>query len=331
MIVEPDFLNHWKTRTFVAAVMGYCKTQWKPTENPNVTQWETQPFPTDGPVGILLRLWAHCQQRKASRFDKMTPLTLAAICEWQGDPEWLMETLEEVGFVDREGSQVVAHDWDEANAKLVRNWRNGMKGGRPKNEPKNPKETQAKPKRNREEKRREEKSTPLPPSEGGDAGSSSREGEDSDGREPEAKTPPPGEDLPFRMENDAAPAGGLPSRAELKKASRAEKKRKRVERMLPMMRDLGGLIPGRSGERAWTWEEYEALLDLSPLDPEDVAVVAEYYRADLPGEKDFRRRDLLTLLNNWNGDVPKCRQRIKELGASAGGGPQGLKVHVIGG
>jgi hypothetical protein len=32
-----------------------------------------------------------------------------------------------------------------------------------------------------------------------------------------------------------------------------------------------------------------------------------YYHAKIAGEKDYRRRDLLTLLNNWTGELDRAR------------------------
>jgi len=324
MIVEPDFLNHWKTRTFVAAVMDYCETQWKPNANPNETQWQTQPFPMDGPVGILLRFWAHCHQRKTSHFNRLTPLMLSAICEWRGSADWLMETLQEVGFLDIDGAEVVAHDWDETNATMIRNWKNGKLGGRPKKGTETQTKPSGEPKDNRIEGNRIEGSTPPTPSGWVDS-SSLDSGGSGDGHTERAENSSP------LMGNDDAEKNNilraaLPSAAAMKRATRSEMKRRTVEPVLPMMQDLGGLPPGRSAKRAWTWEEYGALLELCPLDPEDVAVVAEYYRARLSKEKDFRRRDLITLLNNWHGDVGKCRQRLKELVSD---GAQGPRVHVL--
>ena len=46
------------------------------------------------------------------------------------------------------------------------------------------------------------------------------------------------------------------------------------------------------------------------LDEEDIALVERYYAEKLPREKDFRRRDLLTLLNNWPGEVDRARGRF---------------------
>lgn len=45
------------------------------------------------------------------------------------------------------------------------------------------------------------------------------------------------------------------------------------------------------------------------VNPDDLAAVEAYYRASASGpkDKDYRRRDLATLLNNWNGEVDRAR------------------------
>lgn len=42
--------------------------------------------------------------------------------------------------------------------------------------------------------------------------------------------------------------------------------------------------------------------------PEDIDLLEKFYTAKIPhGEKDIRRRDLFTLLNNWQGELDKAR------------------------
>lgn len=145
MIVEPDYFGHWKTRMLVGL------TQAKPSEI------------------CPLKLWAFCQQRRAFQFKNMTPGKLKAICEWDGCPDLLWEAMHEAGFVRDEDGLLVVHDWDTVNAQLVRNWKNGAKGGRPKKTQKepsdNPSETQKEPSDNPEltDKSRVDKSRVLPP------------------------------------------------------------------------------------------------------------------------------------------------------------------------
>ena len=108
MIVQPDFPDHYKTRLFV-----------------DLTGDPAAPI-------MILRLWAHCQNRRMWRFRNLTADALKAICRADAlDASRLHEILVQVGFVDLEGDEVVVHDWDQVNGSLLRNWSNGKKGGRP--------------------------------------------------------------------------------------------------------------------------------------------------------------------------------------------------------
>jgi hypothetical protein len=141
VIVDPDFMDHWRTG-MVADAIG-------------------DPM---APVYIL-RLWAHCQERKSDRF-VMPTRGLKAQCKAPVDAELFEAALIEAGFVERNGAELIVCGWAEKNASLIAAWSNGNKGGRPKKEPKeNPRETQEEPSENpsatqakpiREEKRREE-------------------------------------------------------------------------------------------------------------------------------------------------------------------------------
>lgn len=138
MIVDPDFLDHWRTRMVVDALGG---DELAPT--------------------YLLRLWAHCQTRKSDRF-AMPPAGLKAQCRYQGDAMALEKALTDAGFVRREGDTLHVLGWAEQNASLLAAWENGGKGGRPpkpRENPRvqdeeptgNPEETQGKPDANPDE------------------------------------------------------------------------------------------------------------------------------------------------------------------------------------
>lgn len=107
MIVDPDFVDHWKTRTLVA-LLGDDEA---------------------APVYVI-RLWAHCQNRKTWVFDLPTP-ALKAICRYTGDADKFESAMRECGFVSREGIAVTVVGWDQYNASLIAAWANGNKGGRP--------------------------------------------------------------------------------------------------------------------------------------------------------------------------------------------------------
>jgi hypothetical protein len=153
VIVDPDFLTHWRTQ-MVADALG------------------------DGAPGgdlmaplYILRIWSHCQQRKATRFEKMPAAGLKALCKFGGDAQALEQALIDGAFVEREGDAIVVPGWAIHNAKLIAAWENGAKGGKPKgthDEPNaNPTRTDGEPNPNprdtdksREDKSREETKSP---------------------------------------------------------------------------------------------------------------------------------------------------------------------------
>lgn len=141
MIVEIDFLDHWKTRLLVR-LLG-----------------------TEAAPIYVLRLWAHCQSRKTDRFTGWEPAVLASVCRWETDPQTLWDAMSKT-YLEIDGNTVIARGWAETNASLVSAWANGKLGGRPR---KAPVFTQPEPTGNRpvipsgtdrvsdrEEKRREE-------------------------------------------------------------------------------------------------------------------------------------------------------------------------------
>lgn len=143
MIVDPDFLDHWRTRMMVDALDGD----------------EMAPL-------CILRLWAHCQSRKSDRFE-MPTAGLKAQCRYKGDAQQFEQALIDAGFIERDGREIHVLGWAAQNASLIAAWENGSKGGRPKTKPaENQEETHGKPSGNpastqtepiREDKSREEK------------------------------------------------------------------------------------------------------------------------------------------------------------------------------
>lgn len=120
MIVEPDFLDHWRTQMLADLL--------------------SDPM---APVYVL-RLWAHCQNRRSSRFEIPAP-ALKAICRAPGNPEAFEAAMIQAGFVERDGSSITARKWEDYNAGLVQKWDAGKLGGRPR------KVNAEKPERNRTE------------------------------------------------------------------------------------------------------------------------------------------------------------------------------------
>jgi hypothetical protein len=141
VIIDPDFPDHWKTQILI-----------------NELNQDAAPL-------YLIRLWAHCQNRRAWEFENIPAEALKAICRYKGDCKEIEAALINSGFIARSQNGLLSVlSWDEYNASLIKNWRNGSLGGRPKRktqaepngnptktQPKskhNPTETQAKPARN---------------------------------------------------------------------------------------------------------------------------------------------------------------------------------------
>jgi hypothetical protein len=121
MIVDPDFLDHWRTRMVVDAL-----------------QDELAPI-------CILRLWGHCQTRKSWRFE-MPARGLKAQCRFSGDAEAFERALIDAGFLKRDGDFLDVVGWEEKNKSLIAAWDNGTKGGRPPKKPsQNPRVTQEEP------------------------------------------------------------------------------------------------------------------------------------------------------------------------------------------
>lgn len=107
VIVDPDFVDHWKTRMLVG-MLGDDEL---------------------APVYVI-RLWAHCQNRRMWVFDLPTA-ALKGVCRFAGDAGKFEEAMSASGFVSREGTELTVIGWDEYNASLIAAWTNGGKGGRP--------------------------------------------------------------------------------------------------------------------------------------------------------------------------------------------------------
>lgn len=125
MIVDPDFLTHWRTLMLIDELGGD----------------EMAPL-------CVIRLWGHCQTRRSDMFE-MPPAGLKALCRYKGNADEFEAAMVSAGFLVRQGNYLIVPKWKDHNAALVKNWTNGSKGGRPKTqeaEPNdNPNETQTEP------------------------------------------------------------------------------------------------------------------------------------------------------------------------------------------
>lgn len=63
----------------------------------------------------------------------------------------------------------------------------------------------------------------------------------------------------------------------------------------------------RRDSTRWSNAELKAYRAIQPVDEEDLTILERYYAAKIPENKDYRRKELLTLLNNWNGEVDRAR------------------------
>lgn len=108
MIVDPDFLDHWKTRLVVDLLGGD----------------ELAPL-------YILRIWGHCQARKKADGITISAAGLRALCRCTtASAEALEAALVEAGFIERDGGEIRVIDWAVRNSKLVTAWQNGAAGGR---------------------------------------------------------------------------------------------------------------------------------------------------------------------------------------------------------
>jgi hypothetical protein len=80
----------------------------------------------------VLRLWAHCQNRRQSHFDALSTEALKALCRFPGPANKLESSLTASGFVRRDDDGLIVCNWDEYNSSLIASWNNGRLGGRPK-------------------------------------------------------------------------------------------------------------------------------------------------------------------------------------------------------
>lgn len=69
----------------------------------------------------------------------------------------------------------------------------------------------------------------------------------------------------------------------------------------------------RPGSR-WSERERSAVAALFPLDENDLLLIERYYAAEIAPAEDIRRRDLLTLLNHWPGEVDRARAFWRKRG-----------------
>ena len=231
MIIETDFLDHWKTRLIVRLLA---------TES--------------APLHII-RLWSHCQTRKTNRFPDWNPEILSAVCKWGGDANLFWSAMMQT-FGRVEDGCFVAHQWDEVNSSLIASWSNGSLGGRPKKPKANPRvNLQDNPQVNPEV---------IPQVTHGV----------TDREEKIEKT--------ISLEN--------PSVSD----QESDSLRSRINKWF-----------SRRENTEWSDKELKALKPILKLKtPEsDLQLLDSRYES----KNKYRRKDILTLLNNWNTEIDRCK------------------------
>jgi hypothetical protein len=72
----------------------------------------------------------------------------------------------------------------------------------------------------------------------------------------------------------------------------------------PLMVRINSWFNRRISTR-WSKNEIKALKSIGTPTDADLAALERYYKAKHPHDKDYRRRNIETLLNNWNGEIDK--------------------------
>lgn len=114
MIVQPDFLDHWKTLRLASVLNDQL-----------------------APVYVI-RLWSYVQTRRCDLIPDDAE-TVKAICRWSGCPDLLHKSLLECGWLEKHDDGLLVHGWSDLNARLIHNWTAGATGGRPRVPIKKPK------------------------------------------------------------------------------------------------------------------------------------------------------------------------------------------------
>lgn len=75
----------------------------------------------------LIALWGYCQKQRASRFEDMSPDSLADACGAIIEGEKLLTFLVNCRWVKVEGKTLVVRKWEHWNAGLIQRWEAGQK------------------------------------------------------------------------------------------------------------------------------------------------------------------------------------------------------------
>ena len=114
------------------------------------------------------------------------------------------------------------------------------------------------------------------------------------------------------LEGKGREGKGTEGKKSNRKLTEAQKKRKKVSNNSDLMIQIGDWF-GRKSDTLWSLYESEALDDLGDIPEHELETMKIFYEADIPQTDDFRRRNIETLLNNWNGELDKAAEfrRVK--------------------
>ena len=121
--------------------------------------------------------------------------------------------------------------------------------------------------------------------------------EGKEGKEEEVPPNPQG-GMGADAKNHVLPAGW-------ERMTATQRKQTRVNTNSKLMNRIGRML-GRKDGTLWTVAEAVALKTVNPQ-ADEIALMEGYYLAEIDRDEDFRRRDLITLLNNWNGELDRAR------------------------
>jgi hypothetical protein len=68
-----------------------------------------------------------------------------------------------------------------------------------------------------------------------------------------------------------------------------------------------GKLLGRRETTKWSAEEIKMIKAIQPIHPDDLTMMGEFYRAEIPKETDYRRTTIERLLKHWTGEMDKAR------------------------
>ena len=94
-----------------------------------------------------------------------------------------------------------------------------------------------------------------------------------------------------------------------------QKKRMKVDGNTPHMIEIGSWF-GRQADTMWSLYEATALEEVNPSD-KDLVALRGYYTATISEDDDIRRRNIETLLNNWQSEIDRAHKYAKVKTKSA--------------